>query len=84
MKALNRFLNILSGAIVGVFIGYSLFEYWRYRTNPGLYAMWSAPWYTGILVRGLFAALVLLAVLLLKLALKWYEKRRQSPQPQAG
>ncbi len=78
MKAWNRLLNILAVAAAGVFAGYSIFVCRDYRTHPGLYAAWSAPWYYPILVHGLYAALVLLAVLLLKLALRRYGKRGPS------
>ena len=64
---LNRSLNILMGSAVGVFAGYGLYAFWDHRAHPGLYEMQSAPWYTGTLIYGIFAAVVVL----LCLAVKW-------------
>ena len=60
-KKLNQILNIIMGSLIGVFIGSGLYKYWHFQKYPDLYAMQSAPWYTGILVNGLLV-LVLLAV----------------------
>ena len=67
---LNRILNIIMGSVVGVFIGYGIYSVWDYKTHPGLYAMQSAPWYTSILVCGVFAAVVLLFGMILKLIIR--------------
>lgn len=60
-KKINQILNIIMGSFAGVFIGSGLYKYWHFRKHPDLYAMQSAPWYTSILINGLFA-LVLLAI----------------------
>ena len=60
-KKINQILNIIMGSFTGVFIGSGLYKYWHFRKYPDLYAMQSAPWYTSILINGLFT-LVLLAV----------------------
>ena len=57
---LNSILNIIMGSVVGVFIGYSVYSVWDYKTHPGLYAMQSAPWYTTLLIYGGYAAAVLI------------------------
>lgn len=67
---LNSILNIIIGSVIGIFIGYGLYTLWDYQTYPGLYAMQSAPWYTGILFYGIFAVVVLLLSLLLKWILR--------------
>ena len=67
---LHSILNIIIGSVIGIFIGYGLYTLWDYKTHPGLYAMQSAPWYSGILFYGKFAAVVLLLSLLLKLILR--------------
>ena len=67
---LNSILNIIIGSVIGIFIGYGLYTLWDYQTHPGLYAMQSAPWYTGILFYGIFAVVVLLLSLLLKWILR--------------
>lgn len=56
MKKLDHILNIIIGAFVGVFLGHGLWRYWDYHKYPDLYAMQSAPWYTSILVYGVFTA----------------------------
>ena len=63
MKKANRLLTILMYSLIGVFLGYSIYTYMDYRARPGLYALYSAPWYTPLLLYGA-CVLVLLAVLL--------------------
>ncbi len=67
---LNHILNIIIGSAVGVFVGHGLYIVWDYNTHPGLYAMQSAPWYTSILVYGVYAAVVLLLGIVLKLMIR--------------
>ncbi len=70
MKKLHGMLNLIMGAFVGAFLGYGLFVVWDYKTHPGLYAMQSAPWYTGIVLSGAFTLVVLLVCLVLKAIVK--------------
>lgn len=77
MKHINRILNIVAGAAIGVFLGNSIFVFWEYKTHPGLYAMRSAPWYTGILVYGIFTVLTLLIVGIIKWILKKYTNSKK-------
>lgn len=65
-KKLDHLATIIMGSVVGGFVGYGGYSVWDYRTHPGLYAMRSAPWYTGVLVFGVFAVVVLLLGILLK------------------
>lgn len=58
------------GSAIGVFIGYGAYTVWDYKMHPGLYAMQSAPWYTGIWAYGILAAAVLLLSIVLKLAIR--------------
>ena len=55
---LNRILDIVIGTCVGVFI------------HPGLYAMQSAPWYTGILFYGIATVVVLIVLIMIKLMIR--------------
>ena len=64
---LNRILNCIMGSVVGVFIGYGVYSVWDYKTHTGLYTMQDAPWYTDILVYGIFVVVVLLLCIVLKL-----------------
>lgn len=77
MKTLNWILNIIMGTIVGVFIGHGIYVYWDFKTHPDLYAAWSAPWYTSILVAGIEAGIVLLIAVILKLIVRRKLKNKQ-------
>lgn len=66
IKKLNFILNILMWAFGGVFIGHGIYVFWDYRKHSDLYAMQSAPWYTSILVYGLFTVVILTAAIILK------------------
>lgn len=46
-KRINNFLNALIGISVGTLVGHSVYIIYDYKAHPGLYAMQSAPWYTG-------------------------------------
>lgn len=67
LKKIISILNIIIGSSIGVFIGHGIYVFWDYKTHPGLYAMQSAPWYTSILVYGLFTMIVLAAGIMLRL-----------------
>ena len=70
MKKIYDFLGILIGVSIGVFLGHAIYIFWEYKSFPGLYAMQSAPWYTSILVYGVFAAVEVTALLLIRLVLR--------------
>lgn len=72
MKTLYDLVNIAILSAVGVFIGSSVSTWLDYRANPGLYAMWSAPWYSRIVTYGVFTA-VSVAILLL---LRWIIRKK--------
>lgn len=68
-QKIQRILNIIMGSFIGVFIGSGLNRYWHFRKYPDLYIMQSAPWYTGILVQGLFTLVLLAVCLIIKVVL---------------
>lgn len=70
LKKLDFILNIVIGSFIGVFVGRGIFVFWDYKTHPDLYAMQSAPWYTGILVCGIFTAAVLMLAVIVKLVIR--------------
>ena len=80
LKKLNRALNILMGAFVGVFIGYSLYQLWDYKTHPGLYELTSAPWYLGIQLFGGFVLILLGLCLLGKLLIRRRLRKHSSEE----
>ena len=71
LKKVNRILNLVIFAILGLFVGFSLYEYVYYRTHAELVASWSAPWYSGILIWGIMAGSTVITLLLAK----WFIKR---------
>lgn len=70
LKKLDQILNIIIGSSLGVFIGHGIYVFWDYKTHPGLYAMRSAPWYTGIVVYGIATLVVLAAAVIAKLFIR--------------
>lgn len=76
MKKIYGFLKIWFWANIGVFIGRALYEVIWYRTHPEIYELTSAPWYTNILVYGIFALLIALILG----AILWILKRRISKE----
>ncbi len=72
---LSRVLNIIMGSAIGVFIGYGAYSVWDYKTHPELYVVQSAPWYTGILIYGIFAVAALLLGLILKMIIRKSTKK---------
>lgn len=65
-KKLNQILNIFMASLIGQFIGSGLYQYWHFRKYPDLYIVQSAPWYTSILVRGLFTLVILAVCMIVK------------------
>ena len=76
LKKLDSILNIVMGSFIGVFLGRGIFVFWDYKTHPGLYAMQSAPWYTSVLVNGVFTATLLAAAAVIKFIVQ--KKLKQS------
>lgn len=70
LKKINSILNIIIGSFIGVFIGHGIYVFGDYKTHPDLYAMQSAPWYTSILVYGLFTIVVLIVGIIIKLIIR--------------
>ena len=70
MKKLNNILNIIIGSFIGVFIGHGIYVLWDFQTRPERYAMQSAPWYTSILVYGVFTFIMLLICIVIKAVIK--------------
>lgn len=85
MKKINAALNILMGSVTLLYLGHVLFVLWNRIVHPGRYAFYSAPWYTSILVYGVFtlAALVLCLAAkgILWLCLRKAEKSRADTEP---
>lgn len=70
LKRIGRFLNIIMGCSVGVFIGHGIYKYWHYRKYSDLYVGYSAPWYTDILLYGVITLIVLAVCFILKMVFR--------------
>ena len=78
MKKLNHILTILMDSLVAFFIGNTLYLFWHYKTHPGLYAVQSAPWYTGVLLHGAVTVVLLLVCAVGKAIIRYVSKKRDS------
>ncbi len=58
------------GTDIGIFIGHGIYVFQDFKIHPNLYAAWSVPWYTGILIYGIITAAVLIAVIIIKLIIR--------------
>lgn len=74
-KRINQILNCIIGCFVGFFAGYSVYAFYHYKTHPSLYAMQSAPWYTGIVLYGAVTAAIVAAALIVKLILRILDRK---------
>lgn len=70
LQKVNRLLTILMLSLIGVFLGYSIYTCADYRTRPDLYALYSAPWYTQLLVYGTCVLVLLVILLAAKLVIR--------------
>lgn len=77
LKKIYGLIGVLMGCSTGVFFGGAAFRFADYKKHPGLYAMQSAPWYTGIQITGI-ALVVLLLLCVAVRALIRNKLKRQS------
>ena len=70
MKKLNTLINSIMAAFFGFFIGHAIYEVWKFKTHPELYATQSAPWYTSLLFYGVITLISLIACTVIKLIIK--------------
>lgn len=66
MKKINIIINIFIAVLIGVFIGHGVYTVWDFKTHPELYVVQSAPWYTSILIYGVFTIILLLICIVIK------------------
>ena len=64
LQKVNRLLTILMLSLIGV---YTCADY---RARPGLYELYSAPWYTQLLVYGACVLVLLVILLAAKLVIR--------------
>ncbi len=70
MKMINQILNVIIGTFIGVFIGNGIYKFWDFNSHPDLYAIQSAPWYTGIILQGIITVIVVAISIIIKLIIK--------------
>ena len=77
MKKWNRIFNGIMIFIVGGFAVNAAMVVWNYKTHPEQYLFFSAPWYTGILLYGCVALIMLAMCVIAKLVLRYIAKKRK-------
>ena len=77
LKKLNRICNAVIGAFIGVFIGNVIYTLWDFKTHPDLYAVQSAPWYTGILINGIVTVVIVAIAVIIKLIARQKQKQQE-------
>ena len=70
LRRLNTILNAIIGSFIGAFIGHSIYKYYHYIKNPGLYEMQSAPWHTSIQINGIAVSLIVFIAIVIKFLIK--------------
>ena len=70
MKKINRALNTIMNTVVAFFLCRSVFYIWDYLTNPDAYAMQSAPWYTAMLLLGVYTMVIVVVCSVIKVIVK--------------
>lgn len=70
LERLNIILNYMIGSLIGVFIGHSIYKYFDYTKNPGLYEMGAVSWYTSIQSNGLAVALIVFVAIIIKFIIR--------------
>lgn len=66
LKKINQALNIVIGCFIGVFLGYSIFRFYDFKTHPERYIIQSAPWYTSVFLYGAITIVIVAVILLVK------------------
>lgn len=62
-KRINKLLNIAMIGSIMIFVLYTIYKYYNYKTNPSFYMVQSAPWYINVELYG-FCLLIFLIILL--------------------
>jgi hypothetical protein len=64
---MKRVMYIIIGGTFGAYLGNVLFVCFDYKNNPGLYEMYSAPWYAKIIADSLICGAILLVAIAIQL-----------------
>lgn len=77
MKKANRLINIIMGAMAAFFVGYSGYECIFYLRHSSDYMLYSAPWYTGIILCGILIAVIEIILVVIKIVMRFALKEKQ-------
>ena len=59
-RSLQIAMRVVIIASIVVFIGSCIYQYTDYKQHPEIYMLNSAPWYTGLLIQGVFTLLIII------------------------
>ena len=74
MNNLNRNLNTVRNTVLTFFIVRSIFYISDYIENPEIYEIQSTPWYTAMLLLGIFTFIVVVICSVIKIMFKCKSK----------
>ena len=61
---MKRFIQIVIRAVIiasiVILIGSCIYQYTDYKQHPEIYMLNSVPWYTGLLIQGVFTLLIII------------------------
>ena len=80
MKKVNRVLHTIMNTVVAFFICRSVFYIWDYIAHPEVYAVQSAPWYTAMLLLGIYTLFVAVVCSVIKALIKWRMKKSEGKE----
>lgn len=75
LNKVNHLLTTMISCFIGTDIGFLAYGIWHYHAHPELYAPMSAPWYTEILARTAFTAVIVAILVIAKLVIRYKMKK---------
>ncbi len=76
LEKINRVLTIAIRFIISIFVVGSAYRVFHYMFYPELYMVYSAPWYTSIIIYAVISALIIMVLYVAKLIIKNMIKNR--------
>ena len=77
MKKVTRILHTIMNTVVTFFICRSVFYIWDYIAHPEVYVVQSAPWYTAMLLLGIYTLFVVVVCSVIKVVIKCRMKKSE-------
>lgn len=69
-ERISKWINIIMIAVICAFAGASVITYIYYKAHPEVFAVTSAPWYYVIFEYAIYAVIILIICLIVKLIIK--------------